>query len=680
MLPEARIDIDGVKAPRGIGADVALSLVTTVLLVAMVWALPRPIDDFFVGLAGGRDILAGHLGQPDDWAFTTHGRVWLDQNWGTHLLSYLVYCGFGETGMLAEKALMLVATAAFLVLACGAREVGLPAGLLVAGGAIAAARSYIDLRPNLTSTMLTPLLLWVLYRTRSHPHVAWAASLVLWLWSNAHGGFVLGLALMVVWVASNALAVAVQEEASIRWPRVWARCWPMAAAASAAVLLAAFANPFGIANLTHSFVVVKEPVWRSIDEWRPLFTSAGTPFGTTWEFVVVVTLGLLALERAARRAAHRRADSSATALLVFDIVAGALVVTMAVQARRFVPLAILVIAPPIAVQLDALLTGRRRPWPTVFVAAALLVPPVLLARPLVMRYRSDNPLYDRETMLQRMLVMSPFFPAKAADFVNANSIGGPVLNAWEWEGFLRWRGTRLRFLVGSRAQQVYDATTFAEQRRLLDADASPSAELATLDVHLALFPMTPGYNALLGALVYAEDAHWAYVYSDGLHVVLADTTWGGNAELVAAAERGALSYPDEETRALSRALYLASPASHADPEVIRDALLAAVAARPRGIAYACLGDLALSGRISAPAAIDYFETETRRLAAIDASGAGAAAGLEARHWAAVVLASLYRAAGRVQDADRRDAEASALAADVERLKVRWGWGDTPGFS
>jgi hypothetical protein len=283
-------------------------------------------------------------------------------------------------------------------------------------------------------------------------------------------------------------------------------------------------------------------------------------------------------------------------------------------------------------------------------------------------------------MLQRMLVMSPAFPVKAADFVNANALGGPVLNDWGWEGFLRWRGTGLRFFAGSRAQQVYDAATYSESLRLLDADESALAELAKLNVHLAILPITPRYSALLGALVYAEDAHWTYLYSDDLHVVLADAAWTGNAELVAAAQRGSLSYPDEGTRTLSRALCLTSRASQGTPEAIRDALQAAVAVRPSGIAYASLGDLVMSGRMSLLAAVPYFEEETQRLAAMNANGAGGAAVLDARQWATTVLASLYRAAGRAQDASRSEADARALAADFQRLKTRWGWGDTPGFS
>ncbi len=645
----------------------------------MVWALPRPVDDLFVALAGGRDILAGRLGQPDDWAFTTHGRVWLDQNWGTHALLYLAYSALGESGLLIQKALMLVGTAGFLVLACRSRGIRFPAALLVAGAAIAAGRSYIDLRPNLTSIALTPLLLWMLYRTYSRRHGAWAATLVVWLWSNAHGGFVLGIALMALWTASCALETI--RDAAPGRSRLWDRIWPLLAATGAAVLVAAVANPFGIANITHPLVVAREPIWRQIDEWRPLLASSATPFGTEWEFLIVVALWLGALlARTLGSVARRDGASRVMSLAVFDIASGVLVILMVLQARRFVPLAVLVLAPPIAMQLDAILAGARSRALLVAIAAALLVPPALLARPLVMRYRSDNPLYDRETMLQRMVVTSPFFPAKAAAFINANGLGGPALNAWEWEGFLRWQGTRLRFFAGSRAQQVYDAATYSEWLRLLNAEDSPPAALTALAVHLAIIPMTPRYNALLSALVYEEDSHWVFVYSDGLHVVLADTTWNGNAELVAAAAHGSLSYPSEGARALSVALCLASPASHARADAIRDALQNAVGTQPSGLAYAALGDLATTGRMPLQAAIAYFEAETQRLATIDSTGAGGAAVLEARQWAAAVLANLYRATGRIQDASHREAEARALTADLERLKTKWGWGDTPGFS
>lgn len=664
----------------GTRLELSLCLATTVALAAMVWALPRPIDDLFVALAGGRDVVAGKLGTPDDWAFTTHGRVWLDQNWGTHWVTFLIWRAFGEGGLLAQKAVLLAATIAFLVLACRERGVAVPTALLVAGGAIAASRSYVDLRPNLTSIMLTPLLLWMLYRSRARPRFVWVAALVVWIWSNAHGGFVLGIALMALWAGSCAVAAAVGA-ADNRWSRASVACAPLVAATGAAVLCAAFANPFGVANLTHPLVVAREPIWRNVDEWRPLFTSARTPFGTVWEFVVVAVLWCAALLRRWSRADRGSpADGDPTGPFVFDVAAGLLAAAMAIQARRFVPLAILVLAPPIASALDQVLAGRRRRTSLIAIALLLLVPPALLARPLVMRYRSDNPLYPPETLLARMVVTHPFFPENAVEFVNANGLGGPVFNAWAWEGFVRWHGTKLRFFAGSRAQQVYDVATYARSLRLLEGGEAVPAELESLGVHLAMIPLAPEFNALLGALVYRDDAHWTYLYNDGRHMVLADATWPENATRLAALRDGTLSYPDAAIGMLSRGLYLASPAAHARAEDARNALQDAVSVRPVGLAYAALGDVAMSGGMPLRDAIAFLEGERTRVGAAALESAGAADVLDAQRWLAMVLAGLYGRAGRPHDAQMSSREVAAVTTRRAELERHWGWGDTPGFS
>ena len=173
----------------------------------------------------------------------------------------------------------------------------------------------------------------------------------------------------------------IRDAAPGRWSRVCDRTWPLLAATGAAVLLAAVANPFGIVNITHPLIVAREPIWRNIDEWRPLLTSSATPFGTVWEFIIVVALwsGVL-LAWTLGTVARRDHASWVTSLVVFDIASGVLVILMASQARRFVPLAILVLAPPIAMQLDAILAGARGRALLVAIAAVLLVPPALLAR------------------------------------------------------------------------------------------------------------------------------------------------------------------------------------------------------------------------------------------------------------------------------------------------------------
>jgi len=194
-----------------------VGVLTVLLAVVTVWTVPRPTGDLYVALAAGRDILNGRLTKLDDWSFSTAGRVWVNQNWGTHLLYYLFYRAFGgkeghltggvpdgedsgEIGLVVLKLLILLTGATFLTLACHRRGTAWPIALIVAGGVIAAGRSFIDLRPNLTTLMFVPVMLHLLYRTAEKPRRIWLVMVVFGLlWANLHGGFFLGLMTMGFW-------------------------------------------------------------------------------------------------------------------------------------------------------------------------------------------------------------------------------------------------------------------------------------------------------------------------------------------------------------------------------------------------------------------------------------------------------------------------------------------------
>lgn len=196
-------DLKG-KPERGPVQAVLLIVAITavVLAVLTVWTVPRPTGDLYVGLAAGRDIVNGRLIPPpvDDWAFTTEGRVWVNQNWGTNLFYWISYKLGGENGLVTLKLLMLAGGATCLVLACRKRQASWAVSLIVTAGAIAAGRSFIDLRPNLTTLMFVPVMLFLLYRTEDKPRRIWLTMLIFGVvWANLHGGFTLGLAAMVFW-------------------------------------------------------------------------------------------------------------------------------------------------------------------------------------------------------------------------------------------------------------------------------------------------------------------------------------------------------------------------------------------------------------------------------------------------------------------------------------------------
>jgi hypothetical protein len=385
------------EARHGRVFELAAGLLTVLLAVVTVWTVPRPTGDLYVGLAAGRDIVDGKLNALDDWSFRTKGRVWVNQNWGTHLLYYLFYRatggqdgqrtddeGTGEIGLLVLKILLLGVGATFLALACRQRGVGWPIALLVTGGTMAAGRSFIDLRPNLTTLMFVPVMLFLLYRTRGRPRRYWLVMPIFGLvWANLHGGFFFGLLVMGLWalcmVVPELVAAALRkpvkapvrgkarrakgkraggqeraeppaEAAPVGVGAVLRRDWPFLAATAGAIVLAGIVTPFGIHNLfrsdtthgftwmwnlTHPLIVLisgESEAWQSVIEWHSIFTASTRTFGTSWEFFTVV--GLFCLLVSIRIAAKLRKREPLTLRDVVLLV-GILVLAFAVILRSW---------------------------------------------------------------------------------------------------------------------------------------------------------------------------------------------------------------------------------------------------------------------------------------------------------------------------------------------------------
>jgi len=657
---------------------VGACLASAGLLVGASWlGPPRSTGDLWMALAGGRDVVDGGLGRPDDWAFTTAGRTWLNQNWLAHLLLYGVWRAGGEWGLLALKAALLAGVAAAAALAGRRRWADWAAAILVAAGALAAGRSYLELRPNLLTLLLAASLLAVLYASARRPHWAWAAAGLVGLWANLHGGFIFGLGVLALWAACGVLPTRLGGSGRSS-PR---RDWPAWAAPLAAAALAAFANPFGAANLTHPFTVAGGAEWRRVNEWQPLF-GGGADYGSRWEFLLTVAAlaGLAAwrlagrLERPNRpRRRARPTEPAGPVPPAFDVLLAAGAVAMALAARRFVPLTLVVLAPPLASMLTRLLRPERRSWPAYLLAAALAAPVLAFGPALLRPYYPDNPAYPRQSLFERMHGTDQFPSPAVRLFLADKLLGGNVFHEWRWEGFLRWHcRERLRLFMGGRAQQVYDLATDRLRRQIV-AGADPAATLKDLDVHLAVVPMGLPYDAMIRRLVYQAGSRWAVVCCDGRTAILADADWPDAAVVRGVAEGHWFAWPVEHraTGLLSRAMCLASPAVGADASAVAEALMAANRAGPTVTGYGTLGNLLAEGKVPAAPVLEHFETEARRLAETPTDRPGGLEVLQCRRVVAAVLAERYAAAGRETEAKAQSEAAADLAEKIGAMLARW---------
>ncbi len=638
------------------------------LVLALIWAAPRPAVDTFMGLAGGRDVFEGKLGKPDDWSFTTAGRVWLNQNWGFDALMYAAFKAGGEGGLLALKALTLLAIAGAAVAAAHRRGAGWTSALLVVAAAMAGARWYFELRANLATFLMACLLLLVVYESARRPRLIWLAVPLIAVWSDLHGGYTLGLMLLALWIAAGGVGAFLRGGVRAALRLAWA---PVAAAAASVVAVAVL-SPLGLANLTHPFTVLASPEWRKVREWLPSSFSTLRDPSMLWALTALVgVVALVAIWRIVRaRGKGRVGEGSGTplALVLFDAGLVVLMTSMAISARRFIPIALIALAPIAATQVGSVFGAVRSPIPAAAAALGLAAVLVPFAGRIAARYSGDNPRYTSESLFQRM-TSADTTPAAAAEFLADNGVDGRAFAEWSWEGMLRWRHPGLKLFIGGRAQQVYSVETL-HGYDAIQASLRPDDVLAQREIHLVVVPFEDRWVELVEKLALARAAQWTAVYYDGRAVVLADVRAPETRALVGAVAGGTARFRDGRIASLSGALCRISPSMGGlDSQKVADVLAANRSFPTIGAPWA-LALVARGQRLRPEPLIRALEAEDAYLAGRSATPALSLASLKSRTNVDQVIAALYQSAGQGAQAGRWGAVSGELRSEVEAVLSR----------
>jgi hypothetical protein len=348
-------------------------------------------------------------------AWTTAGRPWLDQNWGAQLVLYGIWRLGGFPLLTIVSAALTVVSWALVAAACRRRTANLRliAGTVLAGYAVAAAA--FSVRPQLFSLLLFAAELYLLEVARTRPKVTLTVPLLMPLWANLHGAFVVGIGLLVIEVLA----------AAWRRDRAGAVRYALVTVAGVAGLLV---NPWGLRVLGYAVSLpTNQAVTRIVSEWGPTNPRQLTGI------LVVGAIGLLVVALVRAPAPGRVPEQ----LLRMAVLGG-----LALWAVRGVawfglalPLAVCALArerPPRPAADD-----RGTPAVSVLVIAVLAVALVAAAPPL------GRTLFGPRPEMW-------FAPVAAADWLAANPQPGRLLNYQPWGSYLELR-------LGPEVQVAFDS-------------------------------------------------------------------------------------------------------------------------------------------------------------------------------------------------------------------------------
>lgn len=427
--------------------------------------------DSFWHLAAGDWIIA-HRAVPhaDPFSYSFTGAPWVPHEWLSEVLMAAAFRVRGWSGVV-----VLTALAAALALFQLARHLGrwLPTGpslllLLLAGSCI---NSYLLARPHILALPVLEAWMAGLFIARSMGCApSWRLLPVMCLWANLHGGFILGLLLVLPLALEAALAEPVA------WRAVLARWgWFLLAAIGAAML-----TPHGWAGLLFPFQLMGMTELTKIIEWQPPDFTVVQPL----ELVLVAGL-YAALARGARLPPVRLMTLLGLLHMSLHHTRHQVLVGMIVP---------LLIAEPLG-------------------AALAPVPP---ARS-IGRWRAGNlaamaGLVALRLLLPVVRVDGPAAPITALSHVPPALAAQPVFNDYNFGGYLIF--THIRPFIDGRADMYGDA--FMRQYLSATLPEKVALETAFRDYGIRWTILAQGSPAigLLDAM-----PHWCRLYADDVAVV-----------------------------------------------------------------------------------------------------------------------------------------------------------------
>jgi hypothetical protein len=466
--------------------------------------------DYFWHLRTGEYIITnGSLPSGDIFSWSALGQKWILHEW---LFEVLLYGAFALGGSLAVKgmtaAIGLLAIAVVANTASRLTRNPAAAGIATCFGFVAFCSGIVP-RPQLFTYLFLAIYAWKLldFKYQRKLPELWLLPLVMIAWVNIHGGYVVGVLFIVLFVFCEWLVQRWdRSEASI------ARGKELRTVALIAgmTILATLVNPWFIEHWLYPFQVLGMSANAVISEWQsPDFHS---PLSQAFLLLAIISVsaGLLT---------DRRPD-------ITEIVIPTFFAVNAFISQRHIPIAVLMMIPFLAIALnDGAIDRVVRVWRD-----------TAIARAYARRLAAGSDLGEKEIPLNwailtlaacGLAIASPRFqeaqqqrlerilPVRAVDFVLANGIAGRMFNDYTYGGYLLYRmSPEQKVFIDGRAD-LYGDQFIADYVQVNHGKAEWKKKFEKLDVDFAIVSTDAPIRQLL-----LTEGTFREVYADVNHSVL----------------------------------------------------------------------------------------------------------------------------------------------------------------
>jgi hypothetical protein len=420
----------------------------------------------------------------DIFSYTRAGQPWVAHEWLTDLTLYQLLRATGFGGLIFIFAALTASAFFLLYLRCNRN--GVVAGIAILIGALAT-RPLWGVRPQIVSLLLTSLWLLILDRSEKNPRLLWWTVPLTLLWVDLHAGFVLGLAISAIFLASTFFESVLggstlgRNELNPSW-----KTQTLVLALNLAVVPL---NPNGIRMFSYPFETLRSKAMQTyIAEWAsPNFHHA-----EYWPILLVIlaTIAMLAISRAPLR--------------IRDLLLLAISLYMSLVSIRMIPFFVLIAVPILVDRLGTWPHRQTRASPT----RGIFNTAIVLAIAAFATVRLAQVIH-RQTQVEAQR-----FPSRAVAFLQSHPPTGPIFNHYDWGGYLIWNLPQTPVFIDGRAD-VYGEQLFHDFANSYGFKDSWQQILQRWNIQTVIIP--PG-SALAAGL--KANPNWTIAYEDPQAVIL----------------------------------------------------------------------------------------------------------------------------------------------------------------
>ena len=502
-------------------------LIFIVLLIALMCGAlaPRLLKDGGTGwhIRDGQQILLTHsITRTDTFSYTMRGQPWFAWEWLYDVVIAAIHQWLGLNGIVFFTAVVIAATFALVLRLALHREGNLPVAVILMMLAVGASTIHFFARPHVVSWLL--IIIWFQLLDSSETALETAADAkqdrrLLWLpvimllWANLHGGFLLGIALCGIYLIAGLIRYFSNKEDRQKIGR-WLKRLVVATLLS---LLASFINPYGYKLHVHIYQYLSNRfLMNHIDEFlSPNFHGVAQQ---CFAALLLITVAAVATKRQKLRLSH-------LLVMIFAAYSG-------LYASRNLPvssiLLTMIVAPIMSASIfdtDALqrMTSRLR--------ALILRGNAFAARMTDMELRFRGHLWPALALLLGLLVCiqhgrlggrqvmeaqfdAKRFPVQAVEVIAQRGIQDPIFAPDYWGGYLIYRFfPNPRVFVDDR-HDLYGERFLKDYLNVMHVQTGWEKFLNERQVQWIL---APGEGSLANIL--KETPAWKVIYEDNTAIL-----------------------------------------------------------------------------------------------------------------------------------------------------------------